>query len=46
MEGQTVEQVTKFKYLSSLIQSDGRCEGEIKARIGMAKDIFGKRKDS
>ena len=45
MEGQIVEQVTKFKYLGSLIQSDGRSEGEIKMRIGMVKDVFGKRRE-
>ena len=25
--------------------ADGRCEEEIKVRIGMAKDAFGKRKE-
>ena len=45
VEGQIVEQVAKFKYLGSLIEANGRCEGEIKVRIGMAKDIFGKRKE-
>ena len=44
VEGHIVEQVAKFKYLGSIIEADGRCEGEIKARIGMAKDAFGKRK--
>ena len=45
VEGQIVEQVAKFKYLGSIIEADGRCEGEIKARIGMGKDAFGKRKE-
>ena len=37
IEGQRVEQVQKFKYLGSLMTADGRCEEEIKVRIGMAK---------
>ena len=45
VEGQIVEQVAKFEYLGSLIEANGRCEGEIKARIGMAKDTFGKQKE-
>jgi hypothetical protein len=45
IEGQQVEHVTKFKYLGSYITADGRCEAEIKARIGMAKDAFSKRKE-
>ena len=45
VEGQIVEQVAKLKHLGSLIEANGRCEGETKARIGMAKDTFGKRKE-
>jgi hypothetical protein len=45
IEGQRVEQVQKFKYLGSLMTADGRCEEEIKVRIGMAKDAFSKRKE-
>ena len=45
VEGQIVEQVAKFKYLGSVIEADSRCEGEIKARIGMGKNAFGKRKE-
>jgi hypothetical protein len=45
IDAQRVEQVSKFKYLGSLITADGRCEAEIKARIGMAKDAFSKRKE-
>jgi hypothetical protein len=45
IEGQRVEQVVKFKYLGSLMTADGRCEAEIRARIGMAKDAFCKRKE-
>jgi len=45
IDGQLVEQVTKFKYLGSLISGDGRCEAEIKARAAMARDTFSKRKE-
>src|SRR6476619_1189464 len=45
VEGQSVEQVSKFRYLSSLISEDGRCLDDVKTRIGMAKDAFNKRKE-
>ena len=35
----------KFKYLGAWITEDGRCETEIRTRIGMVKDAFSKRKD-
>src|SRR6476469_10695131 len=44
VEGQIVEQVSKFRYLGSLISEDGRCLDNVKIRIGMAKDAFNKRK--
>ena len=40
-----MKQVTKFRYLGSLVTEDARCETEIKARIGMAKANFGKMRD-
>src|SRR6476469_9721417 len=40
VKGQSVEQVSKFKYLGSLISEDGRCLDDVKTRIGMAKDAF------
>src|SRR6476469_1253799 len=43
-EGQSVKQVSKFRYLGSLISEDGRCLDDVKIRIGMAKDAFNKRK--
>ncbi|GFO06926.1 endonuclease-reverse transcriptase [Plakobranchus ocellatus] len=43
-KGQTIKQVTKFKYLRYLITSDGRCTSEISKRIAMAKDTFQKMK--
>ena len=45
VEGQSVEQVSKFRYLGSLISEDGRCLDDVKTRIGMAKDAFNKREE-
>src|SRR6476469_6159717 len=44
VEGQSVEQAGKFRYLDSLISEDGRCLDNVKTRIAMAKDAFNKRK--
>ena len=35
-----LEQVNSFIYLGSVITSDGRCEKEVKIRIGIAKKAF------
>jgi hypothetical protein len=45
VDGQNIEQVTKFKYLGAIISEDGRCLEDVKARIGMAKDAFIKRRE-
>src|SRR6476469_7789419 len=45
IEGQSVEQVSKFRYLGSLISKDGRCLDDVKTRIRMAKNAFNKRKE-
>ena len=45
IEGKNVEQVKKFRYLGVIITEDGRCDVEIKTRIGMAKDAFNKRRE-
>src|SRR6478609_5379878 len=45
VDGQSVEQVSKFSYLGSLISEDGRYLDVVKTRIGMAKDAFNKRKE-
>src|SRR6478609_6004875 len=45
VEGQSVEQVSKFRYLGSLISEDGRWLNNVKTRIGMSKDAFNKRKE-
>ena len=37
-----IKQVDKFSYLGSIITEDGKCDIEIKRRIGMAKDTFNK----
>jgi hypothetical protein len=42
IQNQAVKQVRSFKYLGSLVDEGGRCDGEIRARIAMAKANFGK----
>ena len=39
-----LENVEFFKYLGSILTNDGRCTGEIKSRIAMAKAAFNKRR--
>jgi hypothetical protein len=39
-----VENVGSFKYLGSILTNDGRCSGEMKCRIGMARDAFNKKR--
>src|SRR6476661_1312259 len=34
VEGQSVEQVSKFRHLGSLISEDGRCLDDVKTRMG------------
>ena len=38
--GKLMEQVNSFVYLGSVFTSDGRCEKEVKRRIGIAKTAF------
>ena len=45
VNGQILEQVTEFKYLGSVLCKSGRCLTEIRARIGMARNAFLKRKE-
>ena len=40
MNGQAIRQVKQFSYLGSILKSDGRCDTEIKRRIGVAKKAF------
>ena len=42
LENQQIKQVEHFTYLGSRITEDGRSEGEIKRRIGIAKTAFGR----
>ena len=37
-----IKQVERFNYLGSMITADGKCDLEIRKRIGMAKDAFAK----
>ena len=40
INGNKVQQVECFRYLGSMFTSDGRCDKEIRARIGRAKSAF------
>ena len=45
VDGVTLEQVESYQYLGQIITEDGRCENEIRRRIGIAKTNFLKMKD-
>jgi hypothetical protein len=45
VDGQSVEQVVKFKYLGSMLSDDGKCMTDIKTRIALAKEAFNKRRE-
>ena len=40
LDGQVVGQVSCFTYLGQTITEDGKCDGEIKRRIGHARSAF------
>ena len=40
-----IKQVAQFCYLGSLITDNGSCSKEMKARIGMAKTAFNRRRE-
>ena len=40
VNGDKLKQVDQFIYLGSLISQDGRCDKDIKRRIGISKNIF------
>ena len=41
LRGDTLNQVSSFKYLGSLVSEDGKCDPDIRVRTGMAKTAFG-----
>ena len=45
VDGETLEQVDSYQYLGQLITEDGRCEKDIRRRIGIAKTNFLKMKN-
>ena len=45
INGTMLEQVPQYKYLGSWITEDGKCDYDIKTRIGIAKDAFWKHKE-
>ena len=42
VSGTTVENVNEFCYLGSIIQDDGSCDKDIRARLGKANGVFGR----
>ena len=44
IKDQTLEGVEDFKYLGSMLTTDGSCQTEIRKRITMGKQTFTKRK--
>ena len=44
INNENIKQVDSFKYLGSLITTDGKCIKEVRTRIGMAKTSFHKMK--
>ena len=42
LAGDSLKQLAMFMYLESVLSENGRCESEIRARIGLAKANFGK----
>ena len=40
IEGRAIEQVKKVTYLAHLIRHNGKCDGEIKTRIELARGAF------
>ncbi|KAG1672188.1 Nuclear receptor subfamily 2 group E member 1 [Nymphon striatum] len=45
LKGRKLEQVRQFKYLGSILDDEGKCTKDVKARIAMAKQAFMKRKE-
>ncbi|KAG1659260.1 Anaphase-promoting complex subunit 2 [Nymphon striatum] len=45
LKGRKLEQVRQYKYLGSILDDEGKCTKDVKARIAMAKQAFMKRKE-
>ncbi|KAG1662043.1 Protein pellino [Nymphon striatum] len=45
LKGCKLEQVRQYKYLGSILDDEGKCTKDVKARIAMAKQAFMKRKE-
>ena len=45
VDGEALDQVKSYQYLGQIVTDDGRCDTEIKRRIGIAKTSFVKMKD-
>uniref|UniRef100_A0A8D8XDM6 Craniofacial development protein 2 n=2 Tax=Cacopsylla melanoneura TaxID=428564 RepID=A0A8D8XDM6_9HEMI len=46
IEGQVMEEVSKYKYLGVIITKNAKFDDEVKIRIGMAKSAFWKHKEN
>ena len=44
IQGRSIEQVSEMVYLGSLLTDNGKCEKEIRRRIGMERTAFAKLK--
>ena len=40
VNGEKINQIEQFSYLGSLVTHDGRCDKEIRRRIGIAESVF------
>ena len=42
VEGNNIKQLEKFNYFGSMVTDNGKCDAEIRRRIGIAKETFHK----
>jgi len=40
IDGDTLQQVDHFQYLSAMITEDGKCEADMRSRLGMARSVL------
>ena len=45
IRGTRLEQVHRFRYLGTILQANGGCDEEIKARLAMGRIAFEKRRE-